>query len=83
MIKWSHKQVGVILLYILTLHSHIVEMVSLSELEIPQKIGVGTFGVVHRGDFLGTEVAIKILPLPEDEDLKKNTLLEVNILKWV
>lgn len=58
-------------------------MVPKGELEIQEKIGVGTFGVVHRGDYLRTEVAIKILSLPEDKDLKKKTLLEVNILKWV
>ena len=40
------------------------------------KIGVGSWGVVCKGDFLGTEVAIKIISIP-DEGITKKTLTEV------
>ena len=52
----------------------------LEKIEIGVKIGGGTFGSVHKGNFLGTDVAIKIVTIPGD-DVKREALKEIEILK--
>ena len=55
-------------------------IIPLSHLHLGQRIVGGTFGVVHKGDYLGTDVAIKTVPLP-DESSKDKYFLEVNVLR--
>ena len=52
----------------------------MEHLTVGNKIGVGSWGIVCKGDYyLGTEVAIKMIIIP-DEGLTKKTLTEVSIL---
>ena len=55
-------------------------LVPKEDLEVGVVIGKGTFGTVHRGSYLGTEVAVKVIHVP-DEDIKKTALKEITILK--
>lgn len=52
----------------------------LEKIEIGAKIGGGTFGSVHKGMLFGTDVAIKIVTIPEG-DVKREAMKEVEILK--
>ena len=49
-------------------------------LTIGDKIGLGTWGVVCKGIYFGTEVAIKMINVP-DGGLTQKTLTEVTILR--
>ena len=55
-------------------------MIEFENLKIGNKIGVGSWGVVCKGDYLGTEVAIKMITIP-DEGLTTKTLTEVLVLR--
>eukprot|EP00731_Ephydatia_muelleri_P017855 Em0010g953a len=55
-------------------------LVPLEKIEIGAKIGGGTFGSVHKGMLFGTDVAIKIVTIPEG-DVKREAMKEVEILK--
>ena len=55
-------------------------VIEFENLIIGNKVGVGSWGVVCKGDYLGTEVAIKMINIP-DEGLTKKTLTEVLILR--
>jgi hypothetical protein len=55
-------------------------VIEFENLIIGNKIGVGSWGVVCKGDYLGTEVAIKMITIPDD-GLTKKTLTEVLILR--
>eukprot|EP00731_Ephydatia_muelleri_P030198 Em0021g721a len=51
-------------------------LVPLEKIEIGAKIGGGTFGSVHKGMLFGTDVAIKIVTIPEG-DVKREAMKEV------
>ena len=52
-------------------------MINLSDLKIFEKIATGTYGVVCKGDYLGTDVAIKMLNLAaSDVDCKEVQILQ-------
>ena len=48
----------------------------LEKIEIGAKIGGGTFESVHKGMLFGTDVAIKIVTIPEG-DVKREAMKEV------
>ena len=50
-------------------------LVAKDELETGVILGKGTFGTVHKGLYLETEVAIKKILLP-DEETRKECLIE-------
>ena len=54
-------------------------MIPYENLEVTETLGTGTFGVVIKGVYLGTKVAIKKIKL--DEDMKLKTHLEVQIMR--
>ena len=49
-----------------------------SDITIEEKIGTGTFDVVHRGKWAGKEVAVKVVAITDDS-IKKATLRELCI----
>ena len=52
----------------------------MSKVQIGLKIGAGTYGCVFCGTYMGTEVAIKIVTIP-DETVRNYALKEVEVLK--
>ena len=55
-------------------------MIPYENLEVTEvTLGSGTFGVVVKGVYLGTEVAIKKIKM--DDDMKLKTHLEVQIMR--
>ncbi|KAL5476087.1 hypothetical protein EMCRGX_G025992 [Ephydatia muelleri] len=56
-------------------------LVPLEKIEIGAKIGGGTFGSVHKGMLFGTDVAIKIVTIPEG-DVKREAMKEVKKLRY-
>ncbi|GFQ04967.1 serine/threonine-protein kinase ctr1 [Phtheirospermum japonicum] len=54
------------------------------ELHIKERVGAGSFGTVHRADWHGSDVAVKVLTLQDfREDQLKEFLREVAIMKRV
>ncbi|KAL3634043.1 hypothetical protein CASFOL_021097 [Castilleja foliolosa] len=54
------------------------------ELHIKERVGAGSFGTVHRADWHGSDVAVKVLTLQDfHEDQLKEFLREVAIMKRV
>lgn len=43
----------------------------LEHLEVDAVIGRGTFGTVNKGSYLGTEVAVKVIPMSDDISILK------------
>ena len=54
-------------------------MISDEEITLGEKIGQGTFGEVYRGEWQGTEVAVKVIKLPRN-DLLQECKREIDIL---
>ncbi|PSS26861.1 Serine/threonine-protein kinase [Actinidia chinensis var. chinensis] len=46
--------------------------IDVSKLVVKEKIGSGTFGSVHRGFYDGKDVAVKVLDLGEDDQMKNS-----------
>ena len=55
-------------------------LIAKDELELGIMLGKGAFGTVHKGLYLGTEVAIKKM-LVTDEETRKECIKEAKILK--
>ena len=55
-------------------------LVAKDELETGVLLGKGSFGTVYKGLYLGTEVAIKTILMPDDES-RKECINEARILK--
>lgn len=65
----------------------IVWNIQFADLSFGEQIAVGAYGSIHRGKYLGLQVAIKtVFPVANDEDAEMNFLYlqrEINILKGV
>ncbi|XP_010277524.1 PREDICTED: serine/threonine-protein kinase CTR1-like isoform X2 [Nelumbo nucifera] len=58
--------------------------ISWDELEIKERIGAGSFGTVHRAEWHGSDVAVKVLTIQDfHDDQLKEFLREVAIMKRV
>ncbi|KAI3417339.1 Protein kinase domain-containing protein, partial [Psidium guajava] len=58
--------------------------ISWEELHIKERVGAGSFGTVHRAEWHGSDVAVKVLTLQEfHDDQLKEFLREVAIMKRV
>lgn len=58
--------------------------ISWEELHIKERVGAGSFGTVHRADWHGSDVAVKVLTIQEfQDDQLKEFLREVAIMKRV
>ena len=57
-------------------------VISEKEITLGEKIGQGTFGEVYKGEWQGTEVAVKVIRLPEN-DLLEQCKREIDILRLV
>ena len=56
-------------------------IISETEVTLGEKIGQGTFGEVYRGEWQGTEVAVKVIKLPRN-DLLQQCKREIDILRY-
>ncbi len=57
--------------------------IQFKDIQFTKTIGKGNFGKVYRGNYLGTEVAIKQLYYVDDEDMQKYIEREMATLKYV
>lgn len=58
--------------------------ISWDELQIKERVGAGSFGTVHRAEWHGSDVAVKVLTIKEVNDYHmKEFLREVSIMKRV
>ncbi|CAN1145963.1 Serine/threonine-protein kinase CTR1 [Linum perenne] len=58
--------------------------ISWDELHIKERIGAGSFGTVHRAEWHGSEVAVKVLTVQDfEDDQLREFLREVSIMKRV
>ncbi|KAM3682512.1 hypothetical protein ACJW31_12G078100 [Castanea mollissima] len=58
--------------------------ISWDELHIKERVGAGSFGTVHRAEWHGSDVAVKVLTMQDfDDDDLKEFLREVAIMKRV
>ncbi|KAL6573240.1 hypothetical protein OROHE_001699, partial [Orobanche hederae] len=58
--------------------------ISWDELHIKERVGAGSFGTVHRAEWHGSDVAVKVLTLQDfHEDQLKEFLREVAIMKRI
>ncbi|KAK4434251.1 Serine/threonine-protein kinase CTR1 [Sesamum alatum] len=58
--------------------------ISWDELHIKERVGAGSFGTVHRADWHGSDVAVKVLTVQDfDDDKLKEFLREVAIMKRI
>ncbi|CAI9116118.1 OLC1v1017188C1 [Oldenlandia corymbosa var. corymbosa] len=58
--------------------------ISWDELHIKERVGAGSFGTVHRAEWNGSDVAVKVLTVQDfDDDQLKEFLREVAIMKRV
>ncbi|KAL5714373.1 hypothetical protein ACHQM5_016342 [Ranunculus cassubicifolius] len=58
--------------------------ISWDELQIKERVGAGSFGTVHRAEWHGSDVAVKVLTIKEVHDnYMKEFLREVSIMKRV
>uniref|UniRef100_A0A7S3PSS7 non-specific serine/threonine protein kinase n=1 Tax=Aplanochytrium stocchinoi TaxID=215587 RepID=A0A7S3PSS7_9STRA len=55
-------------------------LINFSELQLKEKIGVGTFGSVHKGFWLGTRVAIKVPHKHIPKEYRQRFLDEVDLM---
>lgn len=59
-------------------------MIPYDQLEVSDEtLGTGTFGVVKKGVFLGTPVALKIIRMEDINDAKEKAYKEVQIMRLV
>jgi hypothetical protein len=55
--------------------------INFDDIELCEKIGEGNFGAVYRGDYLGTQVAVKEIFALKGWDYKKYMDREWSIMK--